>query len=310
LVAFSFIRIMTATDWDEIGDRHYRKREIYTDLQWLDETSKPLKMSEHVIVGSAFAGPIAFVPDERRRHQLQQITFCRIFSPSATLISCFRWTHRGLIKLGWSEEEHLVVVLENGTIVLYDIDGKLLRTFSMGTQCENTHIADAYIFGSGVVVRTAGDYFQLWAVMDFNDPLPFSLCDPKIERPPVFMTGINPDISTLASSSSVSEQKLAAADTARDDADTHDIARDTREDMEVLISTGDGGVYCVSRYKCSKLLHHRGGAIMKMCVSGNGRMIAILDENMNLIVSSRNFGKQASNFILKAKSQPVDMQWC
>ena len=42
---------MTAADWDEIGDRHYRKREIYTDLQWTDEDGKELNLNDHVIVG-------------------------------------------------------------------------------------------------------------------------------------------------------------------------------------------------------------------------------------------------------------------
>ena len=42
---------MTAADWDEIGDRHYRKREIYTDLKWTDENGKELNLNEHVIVG-------------------------------------------------------------------------------------------------------------------------------------------------------------------------------------------------------------------------------------------------------------------
>ena len=99
------------------------------------------------------------VSDERKRSQLQQmedISFMRIFTSSAKLISSFRWKHRGLIKLGWSEEEHLVVVLEDATVIVYDIHGKQLRYFSMGQECEDAHIADAYIWSTGVVVRTAG----------------------------------------------------------------------------------------------------------------------------------------------------------
>ena len=99
------------------------------------------------------------VPDERKRSQLQQMedfAFMRIYTSSAKLISSFRWKHRGLIKLGWSEEEHLVVVLEDATIIVYDIHGKRLRSFSMGQDCKDAHIADAYIWSTGVVVRTAG----------------------------------------------------------------------------------------------------------------------------------------------------------
>ena len=122
---------------------------------------------------------------------------------------------------------------------------------------------------------------------------PFSLCNPNIERPPVFMTAINPDITQRSAASmgigSVghSEQMASSAGGRRE------------ADLEVLISTGDGGVHCVSRHQCTRLLQHRGGAIMRMAVSANGRMIAIFDEAMNLIVSTRNFQKQISNFSVK-----------
>ena len=43
---------MTAADWDEIGDRHYRKREIYTELRWTDEDGKELNLNDHVVVGT------------------------------------------------------------------------------------------------------------------------------------------------------------------------------------------------------------------------------------------------------------------
>lgn len=46
------IRIMTATDWDEIGNRHYRKREIYSELRWTDESGNELNLNDHVVVGT------------------------------------------------------------------------------------------------------------------------------------------------------------------------------------------------------------------------------------------------------------------
>lgn len=114
-------------------------------------------------IGCPFGGPIAMVADERKRSQLsmvEDVSFLRIFTSSAVLISCFRWKHRGLIKLGWSDEEHLVVVLEDATVVVYDIHGKQLRYFSMGQICSDAHIADAYIWSSGLVVRTAGLFVE------------------------------------------------------------------------------------------------------------------------------------------------------
>lgn len=131
----------------------------------------------------------------------------------------------------------------------------------------------------------------------------FSLCNPNIERPPVFMTAINPDITQRQNGGRRMMIKNEEKSNGSSDIDP-------TADVEVLISTGDGGIHCVSRYKCTKLLQHRGGAIMRMCVSANGRMIAIFDENMNLIVSTRNFQKQASNFSVKAKKQPLAMEWC
>ncbi len=110
------------------------------------------------------------VPDERRRFQmsmLEDVSYLRIFTSSAHRISCFRWKHRGLIKLGWSDEEHLVVVLEDAAVIIYDIHGKQLRYFTMGQTCSDTHIADAYIWSSGLVVRTAGLLAQCHILFDF-----------------------------------------------------------------------------------------------------------------------------------------------
>ena len=137
------------------------------------------------------------------------------------------------------------------------------------------------------------------------DEEPFSLCNPNIERPPVFMTAINPDITQRQNGGG---RRIGMNKSMEEKANGSEI--DPSADVEVLISTGDGAIYCVSRYKTTKLLQHRGGAIMRMCVSANGRMIAIFDENMNLIVSTRNFQKQASNFSVKAKKQPLAMEWC
>ncbi len=67
----------------------------------------PVGSNESIINGK--------VPDERKRSQTQVmegISFMRIFTSSAKLISVFRWKHREIIKLDWSEKEHLVVVLE------------------------------------------------------------------------------------------------------------------------------------------------------------------------------------------------------
>lgn len=147
---------MSAADWDEIAGRHYRRREIY-EVEWLDENGIELNLSDHVVCGCPFGGPIAMILKEHQYSQNADHTqYLRIFTSSAKLISRFQWRHRGLLKLGWSAEEHLVVVLENATIIVYDIFGKQLRNFSMGTECEHACVADAYIWSKGLVVRTAG----------------------------------------------------------------------------------------------------------------------------------------------------------
>ena len=64
----------------------------------------------------------------------------------------------------------------------------------MGLECKESHIADACIFSNGLVVRTAGEYFQLWAKLSLFDENeePFQLKDPELERPPVCLTAIDP----------------------------------------------------------------------------------------------------------------------
>lgn len=74
--------------------------------------------------------------------------------------------------MGWSNNEKLICILEDGTVVLHDIFGKFLHEFSISQKAQES-IVDARIFTSpqnftGITVMTSSHSFFL--VNNIEDP--------------------------------------------------------------------------------------------------------------------------------------------
>lgn len=53
--------------------------------------------------------------------------------------------------MGWSDQEQLVIVLEDGNTLIYDIHGKLVRNFLLLEAATTVHILECQFWGNGVV---------------------------------------------------------------------------------------------------------------------------------------------------------------
>lgn len=67
--------------------------------------------------------------------------------------------------MGWSNNEKLICILEDGTVVLHDLFGKFLHEFSINQKAQDS-IADARIFTNpqnftGIAVMTSSHGFFL-----------------------------------------------------------------------------------------------------------------------------------------------------
>ena len=124
--------ISIAAEWQMMGDKFYRKQDLYT-MKWTNTD-----LSRHKVACSRFGGPIAIIRDDSKIVQLRSESArprLSIFSSSGNLISSILWDRPGgrLVALGWTEEENLACIVQDGTIFLYNIYGELLEPhISMG----------------------------------------------------------------------------------------------------------------------------------------------------------------------------------
>ena len=65
------------------------------------------------------------------------------------------WLDRRVIGMGWSDQEHLVIVLEDGNCLIYDIHGKLVRNFLLLDAVATAHVLECHFWGNGVVAITS-----------------------------------------------------------------------------------------------------------------------------------------------------------
>lgn len=71
------------------------------------------------------------------------------------ICSCVQWELSKVIKFGWTADEELVVLNEEGSYRIYDLQGEY-RSFSLGAEAAETGIVDARIFEGGLVALTGG----------------------------------------------------------------------------------------------------------------------------------------------------------
>lgn len=75
--------------------------------------------------------------------------------------------------MGWSNNEKLVCILEDGMVVLHDIFGKFLHEFSISQRVQESKVVDARLFVSpqnctGVAVMTSS--YNVFLVNNIEDP--------------------------------------------------------------------------------------------------------------------------------------------
>jgi hypothetical protein len=85
----------------------------------------------------------------------------------------FQWTKRPIVCMGWSNDEKLICVQEDGMVVLHDIFGKYLHTFSVIQKIQDVKVIDARIFTSpqnrtGVAVMTSN--FKIFLINNIQEP--------------------------------------------------------------------------------------------------------------------------------------------
>ncbi|XP_064428982.1 vacuolar protein sorting-associated protein 16 homolog isoform X5 [Mirounga angustirostris] len=151
-------------NWNPLGDSaFYRKYELYS-MDWdLKE-----ELRDCLVAAAPYGGPIALLRNPWRKEKAASIRpVLEIFSASGLPLASLLWKSGPVVSLGWSAEEELLCVQEDGVVLVYGLHGDFRRHFSMGNEVLQNRVLDARIFhtefGSGVAILTGAHRFTLSA---------------------------------------------------------------------------------------------------------------------------------------------------
>eukprot|EP00112_Aurelia_sp_Birch-Aquarium-sp1_P019595 Seg4875.2 transcript_id=Seg4875.2/GoldUCD/mRNA.D3Y31 product="Vacuolar protein sorting-associated protein 16" protein_id=Seg4875.2/GoldUCD/D3Y31 len=166
------------TNWNPMGEVYYRNVEIY-DMLWIDKVD----LGKFKVAAGTFGGPIAITKDDVSSGS--QTIY--IFTASGKQIANFSWDCGRLVQMGFSVNEDLICISEDGKAYVYGLFGNFKRQFSLGMEVQKSRIFECSIFastfGTGIGIMTC-DY-QFYIVNNVDDVKVKRLQIPyAIEAPP------------------------------------------------------------------------------------------------------------------------------
>ncbi|GFT27348.1 vacuolar protein sorting-associated protein 16 homolog [Nephila pilipes] len=268
-------------DWTPLGKNiYYRKIELYA-MQWEDQVN----LSDFIIAAAPFGGPIALTQDRKKLQKVQFVNKSNIyiFSASGQAISTIKWNSGPLVHMGWSSSEDLICVLEDGSVLLYDLFGNLTKTSSMGQDVKDTKVLECRIFNSpkfytGIAVLTGT--FNIFLVNNIKDPRLRKMASvPGLDAPPSSWAVIPEERNT-----------------------------------KVLVAK-DANLYMLSQNegKCVQVFpkfNYPINAITEITVSFNSQHIALFSDNGALWMGSVSLEKKYCEFETQSKARPQQLVWC
>lgn len=260
-------------NWERCGDRYYRKVKLYDAI--FDED---LELENYVLAGAPYSGAIALYRDESKIQTYRASQASKpsidIYSYSGTLIRRLNWDQGTIRGIGWSEDEKLLVVTEDGTVRVYDgLQGDFTQ-FSLGHGAEDFGVAGCRFWGSGFVALLTNN--RLIAVTQYVEPRPRLLALPPDGE--VHSWNIIPPAFALSRS------------------------------VEVLLAINNT-IYVVDTTEAEDRALEA-GPFRHISVSPNGKFVGLYTEDAKVWVISSDFQARLSEYNSRAKTTPRDMQWC
>lgn len=182
---------------------------------------------------------------------------------------------KGTIKgLGWSEDEKLLVVTEDGTVrCYYDLQGDFVP-FTLGHDAESLGVVSCKFYSTGFVALLGNNH--LISVASYAEPRPKLLAIPPTE--PVVSWGIIPPAYSLSRS------------------------------VEVILAIGKT-LYVVDATEAEDR-NFDAGPFRHIGVSPRAEFLAFYTEDGKVWVVSGDWSEKLSEYDSKVKTVPKDMQWC
>eukprot|EP01134_Creolimax_fragrantissima_P006955 CFRG6955T1 len=271
-------------DWNLLNDKFYRKVQVY-EMEWRDDN---MDLSMYTCATARFGTPIALVRDDKKLIRVQNSAVSPdiyVYSPSGVHWMTITSDRGRIVSMGWSDALELVVVNEEGSVCLYDINGVFLRSFSLGQSIRNTTVVRAMVWENGLVALTSD--FQFVCVLDFVEAKPLKLPSiDNIDSPPTCWT-FNPPNSSMDTLSVYVSYRNTVYRLGLDEPEA--------EHMPLLDSATNYAV---------------------MCVTYDGTLLACVDEDSHFTVMSIESSRILTQSILETDFQsktlppPKQMVWC
>lgn len=259
--------------WEKIDNQFYRKIRLYDQIFDSD-----LELENYFIAGAPYSGALALWRDETKiaRFRVGSSTKSTIdiYSSSGKLISNITWDKGTIRGLGWSDDERLLVVTEDGTVrCYYGLNGDF-HPFSLGHGAEEFGVKSCRFWSHGFVALLTNN--ALIAVSSFDEPRPKLLS--AIPDGEIFSWSLIPPVYTLSRS------------------------------VEVLLATSKT-IFVVDATEAED----RGlsdGPFKHVSVSPNGRFAALYTDDGKVWVVGSDFQNKYSEYDTRAKTPPTQLYWC
>ncbi|KAF8800582.1 vacuolar assembling/sorting protein VPS16 [Phlegmacium glaucopus] len=260
------------------GNVFYRRQQCYSIPGKLPD------LGDYIIAGCRYGGPIAIMRDHTKLLAVGRSTLAtiksqiQIYSPAGESLLVFSWDQGKIVRFGWTTDEKLVVLNEEGVYRLYDLQGDY-QQHSLGAEAAELGIIDARIHGNGFVAFTTS--YTLLEVKGWDGARPLSLANPTLSEVPHSWAVIPPDLN---------------------------ISRH----VEVLLSV-DSTIYSVDNLESVDQRLSR-GPFTHVSPSPNGKSLALLTFTGTLWVVSTDFQRSMAEFETKdvggAEGPVRQVEWC
>ncbi|KAI0712429.1 vacuolar protein sorting-associated protein 16 [Earliella scabrosa] len=261
------------------GSVFYRKHQLYSIPGKL-----PGDLQDFIVAGCRYGGPIALMRNTTKivalGHAAPAFSKAQIqvYSPAGEGLLLLSWDQGKIIRFGWTGDERLVVLNEEGVYRIYDLQGEY-QQYSLGNEAGEMGIIDARIHETGLVALTGSLTFL--EVKEWVGGKPLTLANPGLSQPPQSWTVIPPD---------------------------QTISRH----VEVLLSV-ESTIYSVDNLESLDQRISR-GPFTHMSPSPNGKSLALLTYSGLLWVVSTDFQRSLAEFdttaVVGGSGDVHQVEWC
>ncbi|KAI0732710.1 vacuolar protein sorting-associated protein 16 [Fomitopsis betulina] len=268
------------SSWEAMqdGNAFYKRHQLYSIPGKLPE------LTNFVVAGCRYGGPIALMRDTTKMVALGRATtsFAKaqihVYSSAGEGLLMFMWDQGKIVRFGWTHDERLAVLNDEGVYRLYDLQGDY-QQFSMGNEAAEMGIIDARIHEGGLVALTGS--LTLLEAKGWDGGKPMTLANPGLSQPPRSWSVIPPDLT---------------------------ISRH----VEVLLSV-DSSIYSVDNLESVDQQLSR-GPFTFLAPSPNGKSLALLTYSGLLWVVSTDFQRSLAEFnttdVAGAVGDVSQVEWC